>query len=239
MVKVREDLTGQKINSLLVLEQVEDHITSGGRHHVQYRCLCDCGNETIVQAHSLKCGHTKTCGTCGSCFCSRNTYKDMGDYMIGYTSKGEEFYFDKEDYDLVKDYTWNIEPDGYVVTDPYKKNGIHKNLYMHRLVMGIGFEEYDYNKVIDHKKTGKKYKADNRKENLRICTTAENNLNRPMQKNNTSGYTGIRWDKNIEKWRAFIGVNNKLMALGSFTELEDAIECRKEAELQYWGKCEG
>ena len=33
-----------------------------------------------------------------------NTYDLSGEYGIGYTSKGEEFYFDLDDYDKIKDY---------------------------------------------------------------------------------------------------------------------------------------
>lgn len=225
----REDLTGLKFNKLLALEQTEDHITLGGHHFAQYRCLCDCGNETIVKASSLKNGHTKSCGKCPI-----NTYKDMGDYYIGYTSKGEEFYFDKDDYDLVKDYTWRIESSGYVVTDVRKEDGSRGNIRMHRLVMGIADEQLDWNRVIDHKKHGKKYRCDNRKENLWICTQEDNMRNISMNKNNTSGFTGV--DKPNQKWRARINVNGKTINLGLFTNIEDAIEARRNAEMKYWNK---
>ena len=43
-----------------------------------------------------------------------NTYDLTGEYGIGYTSKDEEFYFDLEDYDKIKDYCWRITMQGYV-----------------------------------------------------------------------------------------------------------------------------
>ena len=51
------DLTGKKFNKLLVLERAENI----GKK-VAWRCLCDCGNETIVEGYSLKSGQTKSCG---------------------------------------------------------------------------------------------------------------------------------------------------------------------------------
>lgn len=51
------DLTGKKFNKLLVLERAENI----GKK-VAWKCLCDCGNETIVEGYSLKTGKTKSCG---------------------------------------------------------------------------------------------------------------------------------------------------------------------------------
>jgi hypothetical protein len=52
-------------------------------------------------------------------------------------------------------------------------------------------------------------------------------------KNNTSGVTGVNWDKQTNKWRAEIMVNRKGIKLGRFTELQDAIQVRKQAEIDY------
>lgn len=64
-------------------------------------------------------------------------------------------------------------------------------------------------------------KFDNRIENLREATAELNSRNRAMSENNTSGYSGIQ--KRGNKWIAKIGDNH----LGSFDELEDAIQARK------------
>ena len=74
-------------------------------------CKCDCGNETIVVGGRLNYGTTKSCGCLKREITSivrkkHNTYDLSGEYGIVYTSKGEEFWFDKEDYDKVKDYYW-------------------------------------------------------------------------------------------------------------------------------------
>ena len=57
-----KDLSGQKFNSLLVIERVPSPRKDKKAY---YKCLCDCGKETIVQGCELKNGHTRTCG-CGT-----------------------------------------------------------------------------------------------------------------------------------------------------------------------------
>lgn len=51
------DISGQKFNNLTVIERAENH-----NKKVMWRCLCDCGNETIVYGTYLRNGHTKSCG---------------------------------------------------------------------------------------------------------------------------------------------------------------------------------
>lgn len=49
-------------------------------------------------------------------------------------------------------------------------------------------------------------------------------------KSNTSGVTGVRWDKNRNKWVASIIFKKKTYYLGRYKNKEDAIKARKEAE---------
>ena len=53
-----DDLREQRFGRLVVKECVNK--TSS--YKLQWRCLCDCNNETIVQSGSLKTGHTTSCG---------------------------------------------------------------------------------------------------------------------------------------------------------------------------------
>lgn len=56
----KNNLIGQKFNHLLVLEYVGDS---------KWKCLCDCGKETVTKTSSLKSGKTKSCG----CLRGQNT----------------------------------------------------------------------------------------------------------------------------------------------------------------------
>lgn len=176
-------------------------------------CKCDCGNETIVSKNSLISGRTKSCHHC-------NTYDLSGEYGVCTVANGKQFYFDLEDYDLIKNYCWYITNDGYVKTTC--------KLIVHRLVMNCPDNmQIDH---INHKKN------DNRKSNLRIVTANQNMMNRPKPLNNTSGIVGVRSNKEKSKWVSNIRYNNKLIHLGYFNVFEDAVKVRKEAEEKYFGQ---
>lgn len=127
------DLTDQKFGRLTVIKRVEND--KQGRPKWLCKCNCKDGNEKIVRASALKKGNTQSCGCLQKEKASQakkkyNTYDLTENYGIGYTSKGEEFWFDLEDYDLIKNYCWSIN-NKYVVARSDEKNF----LYMHRLVM--------------------------------------------------------------------------------------------------------
>lgn len=58
--------------------------------------------------------------------------------------------------------------------------------------------------------------------------------NQQPPKNNTSGVKGISWNREREKWEAYINVHGKRIRLGRFQRLEDAIKARKTAEDTYF-----
>ncbi|MBV4427145.1 GIY-YIG nuclease family protein [Clostridium tyrobutyricum] len=61
-------------------------------------------------------------------------------------------------------------------------------------------------------------------------------LNGNLQANNTSGITGVSFDKWANKWKSSIKLNGRSKYLGRFKKLEDAIKVRKEAEIKYFNK---
>ena len=72
-------------------------------------------------------------------------------------------------------------------------------------------------------------KHDNSITNLRVVTKSENQRNRPMNKNNTSGATGVY--KNSNKWVAQITLKGVLVVLGSYTTKVEAIAARGAADV--------
>lgn len=225
-----------------------------------------------------------------------NKYNLTGEYGIGYTEKGEEFYFDSEDYDLIKDYYWAINNGGYLTStknnktlyftklvknskktmrylnrnklDNRKKNltdGYYKRKYQdYKIIDNCGIIYVENNEVLididdldkviqflwridedgyvvnrqgkkiiylhrlitkcnkneeaDHKNRNK---LDNRKNNLRICTRAQNQQNQSKRTNRkyTSKHKGVNWSKDV--WRCRISCENIRMLIGFFNN-EDA-----------------
>lgn len=76
---------------------------------------------------------------------------------------------------------------------------------------------------------------DMRKSELRICTSLENGQNKALSVRGTCGIKGVCWDKRTEKWIAHIRVNYYHKTLGYFDNIEDATECRRQAEIKYQG----
>lgn len=228
------DLTGQRFGRLQVVSRAQDYIQSNGRHRIAWNCLCDCDNQIVVLGENLRTNHTQSCGCLARETASKisrkyNRYIISEGYYIGYTSKGEEFYFDIEDYEKVKKYCWLINACGYVATNVWENNS-NKIILMHRLIMGFpdGLE-------IDHIGGGTT-KNDNRKSNLRIVTHSQNLKNVGIRTNNTSGVTGVSFDRQTKRWRASIKTDDRTINLGRFENFDDAVKARKEAEEKYFGE---
>jgi len=74
---------------------------------------------------------------------------------------------------------------------------------------------------------------DNRINNLRDVDLSTNLRNQKKARNNTSGFTGVFYNRAIKKWYAQIHINNKTKCLGYFKYKKDAIEARKLANAKY------
>ncbi len=52
-------------------------------------------------------------------------------------------------------------------------------------------------------------------------------------KKNTSGVTGVTWDKSNNRWIAQIVIDGRHKKLGRFTDFSKAVDARKNAEVLY------
>jgi len=101
----------------------------------------------------------------------------------------------------------------YAGYDVPSRTGKKYKLLMHRMLMNplLGFE-IDH---IDH--SG----LNNTRRNLRVTTHQGNLLNCRRRKNNTSGHTGVRFERG--KWRAKTSVDGRTGYVGTFETKEQAI----------------
>lgn len=149
---------------------------------------------------------------------------------IGYVllADGTEATIDAEDAELVGQYNWCLNSDGYVVTNLPLGNGKSRTLRLHRLVVGD-----PEGKSVDHRNNDPRM---NQKSLLRPATHAENMKNSKMRDDNTSGHKGASWHRAKEKWQAQIQHEGKKIHLGYFTDIEEATKAYREAALKYHGE---
>jgi hypothetical protein len=224
---MRNNLAGRKFGRLTV-KQKYDVI---GKGETRWLCDCDCGNKNVpISRGSLISGNTKSCG----CFQKEmvyitkkkyNEYDLSGEYGVGYTSNtNKEFYFDLEDYDLIKEYCWYENDSGYIVS---RMSG-GKNIRQHRLILKI-LDKGET--IIDHINT---IKHDNRKANLRFANKQTNGINRKCNKNNKLGVKGIH-EKN-GKYYPKVMKDGKSYYIGTFNNLKDAIEAHFNKSKELFGE---
>lgn len=228
-----QDLSGQQFGRLTAKER-----SPNKRGKTMWLCECSCENKTIciVAASDLKSGKTKSCG-CLEIESRRETAKKnkkenkvdlSGEYGVGWTlNTNKEFYFDLEDYDKIKGYCWyeRIDRTGYHVlrTNMYV-DGKRKTIPMHQHLGFYGYDHHNRNPL------------DNRKSNLYMATSSENNCNQSVQKNNTSGYTGVIWHEKSMLWEAFLMKDKEVKLQKYYVHKNDAIVARLIAEKEFMGE---
>jgi len=87
-------------------------------------------------------------------------------------------------------------------------------------------------KELDHEN---KIRNDNRMDNLRLLTRGANNLNHNGPRiDSTTGARGVYRGSRGKAWFARITVDGKIIHLGTFQTIEEAIAARKAAEVKFW-----
>lgn len=103
-----------------------------------------------------------------------------------------------------------------------------KNYKTHRLIWLLTYG--DWPECIDHIDHDK---LNNRIINLRSVTKVENEHNRGMNKNNSSGFPGVYFDKLRNKYKAQIRVNGNHIHIGYYSTAEEAFLAYQLAKIKY------
>lgn len=138
-------------------------------------------------------------------------------------TQGKYALVDDKDFAVLSEYPWHYSQ-GYAARmspKPQRKIFLHRSILMPPNGMFIDHINGD--------------SLDNRRENLRICTRAENQHNQKILGRSTSGFKGVSWHKRIKKWNVKIRVAMKDVHLGYFTEKVEAARAYNEGAKKYYG----
>ena len=189
---------------------------------IRFACHADDAHVWCASPHGILCG--SGCPLCGAKkrLKTNNILRDHGDWLLIDISTpahpAATCKIDKDVFDRIPGRISTAKsgyPVAYMAGKPTR---------IHRLIN----PEWKQTDHINRDKT------DNRRSNLRECTTAQNAMNSSLRRTNTSGVTGVSWHKGAGKWRARIMIDGKHMHIGYFSDKADAIAARRAAEIKYF-----
>ena len=154
-------------------------------------------------------------------------------------TQGQVAIIDDEDFERLNKHKWFAmrnpkNEDFYAVRNIKKDGGGYKIILMHREIMNA-----PKGMMVDHIHHNT---SDNRKSNLRICTSSQSVMNRRKYKRKCSSiYKGVwlnkrRDNKGLKHLQAGIAVNGKKIHLGFFYNEKDAARAYNKAALKYFGE---
>jgi hypothetical protein len=139
---------------------------------------------------------------------------------------------DDDDYEWLNQYNWHCARKTYAGRrEANKPNGEKgKIVLMHRVIMNPPKDM-----VVDHINGDT---LDNRRSNLRICTKRDNQRNHKRLSTNKSGYTGVHYRKDTEKWVATIGDldSGTYHRIGEFLDPVKAAKAYDKKALELFGE---
>lgn len=157
------------------------------------------------------------------------------EYKIIPLTKGQFALVDNEDFSRINIYdrqaAWSAKTQNYYAHRSGRPDadGKRRTIGMHREVMRL---DPDDPRVVDHQNLNP---LDNRRStNLRIATQSQNAMNRTLSKANSTGYKGVTFDKDAQKFRSHIRYKGGQKNLGYFDDALSAhLAYRKAAEEHY------
>lgn len=193
----QKDITGQRFGKLAALYPTGERGRDGD---LIWHCKCDCGGEIDAPLHQLRSGYRKSCG----CL----SHPPLKKYI------GRRF--------------------GHLTVLEYagKRSGLHQ----WRCLCDCGNETVVGQTNLQSGKTKSCgcLQAETIRDNLKLVdgtsVTMLEAVKKHLMSTNTSGHTGVYFDKRSRKWGARITFKRKDYFLGSYDKIEDAVKARKRGE---------
>ena len=158
---------------------------------------------------------------------------EHGQYCLIPLTRGQFAMIDIGDYEWLSQWKWHArfrsDKKSYYVSRQSQRDGSGKQhtIRMHRQIMSTPIAWHT-----DHEDGNG---LNNRRYNLRKCTSSQNSCNRKMSITNTTGRKGVFWRPKMGKWVAMIGIRRKRIYLGIFSSIEAASAAYRTAAGKYHG----
>lgn len=177
-------------------------------------------------------GTRRKCGRCSvGIFVGHTQFRANENMKRISLTQGQFATVDNADFEWLNQWKWHALLRRNGKFHARRTVGAHPNqkqIYIHRIIFGATSGEQ-----IDHKNGNS---LDNRRRNLRRCSTSQNSCNRGAPRTNTSGFKGVSWHKQLSMWRARIGVCSRDIYLGLFSSAVAASRAYKAAARKYHGE---
>ena len=149
------------------------------------------------------------------------------DYAIVPLTQGQFAKIDLEDIIRVNQYNWWAV--WYENIQTYYARGIinNKNIGLHRFILNVTNPKIQ----VDHRDGNG---LENRRFNIRVCTSQQNAMNQQSKKNSSSKFKGVA--KIAHKWQAQITYNYKKIYLGCFDDEKIAAKIYNEKAKELFGE---
>ena len=220
--KRRDDYSGRVINSWKIIRWAG--YNNQGSELYSCRCLlCGCVSEKTLGA--IKFSHGQGCQYCPPNY----NFVVHGNAAEGTLSDGTKFLIDADMIEAVSEHYWKFKEKKKYIISSGRNDGL---IRLHRFVLGLT----DENVIVDHINRNT---LDCRRENLRIVTDQQNSMNKSLQKNSTTGYTGVVYLKDKNRYRSVIGLNKRRIYLLTSASPEECAQAYNIAADLIFGEFRG
>ena len=211
-VSKKDIKSGDKFGKLTVIKELDTYCSEAGIRTRKFLCKCECGNTKIAPLYYFTNVEVPCCDKCSvqkvvSKRRKYNTYETDGEVTKVIDERGNFALIDTEDLERVKPYYfYKGSGDYYVANKMIDKKKV--TYFLHRFIT-----DCPKGLVVDHLNHNR---ADNRKENLKVCTLQDNRKNMPV--------IGVVLLEHTDKWTASVKDGDSIKYLGVYDTFDEAVE---------------